>query len=298
MASRNYSLAFDTPYNEKLLNILDKYNRKKDLNGEPDMFSDRLEGGAIPKLPNKHPHLFHQVLEQPVARNVIDGGAMNRPPGMVDPFIHRGAHGTPFSMVQSGTMAAYPVYNAVEMRSLQGGASCYCKAMPLEGGFDLGKSLKSVGKSISKGLKKASPVLKEVGKIALPIAEKVAMKAAETAVKSYMTGGEVVKKPRGRPRKEGGSIHSILKSVAKVGKSAGKPFEKAVGVNPFSLGYDLGHDVIAPALKKELKKGKGVKSAGAVDGRKKRAEIVKKVMAEKGMKMIEASKYVKANNLY
>ena len=34
------------------------------------------------------------------------------------------------------------------------------------------------------------------------------------------------------------------------------------------------------------------------DGRKKRAEIVKKVMREKGMKMIEASKYVKAHSLY
>ena len=34
------------------------------------------------------------------------------------------------------------------------------------------------------------------------------------------------------------------------------------------------------------------------DGRKKRAEIVKKVMKEKGMKMIEASKYVKQHGLY
>jgi hypothetical protein len=30
----------------------------------------------------------------------------------------------------------------------------------------------------------------------------------------------------------------------------------------------------------------------------KRAEIVKKIMKEKNMKMIEASKYVKENNLY
>jgi hypothetical protein len=37
---------------------------------------------------------------------------------------------------------------------------------------------------------------------------------------------------------------------------------------------------------------------GKSDGRAKRAEIVKKIMREKGMKMIEASKYVKANNLY
>jgi hypothetical protein len=38
--------------------------------------------------------------------------------------------------------------------------------------------------------------------------------------------------------------------------------------------------------------------AGASDGRRKRAEIVKKVMREKGMKMIEASQYVKAHGLY
>lgn len=38
--------------------------------------------------------------------------------------------------------------------------------------------------------------------------------------------------------------------------------------------------------------------AGASDGRRKRAEVVKKVMAEKGLSMIEASKFVKAHNLY
>jgi len=37
---------------------------------------------------------------------------------------------------------------------------------------------------------------------------------------------------------------------------------------------------------------------GKSDGRAKRAEIVKKIMREKGMKMIEASQYVKKNNLY
>jgi hypothetical protein len=47
--------------------------------------------------------------------------------------------------------------------------------------------------------------------------------------------------------------------------------------------------------------GKGKKRrspASAGDGRRKRAEIVKRVMAEKGMKMIEASKYVKQHGLY
>lgn len=40
------------------------------------------------------------------------------------------------------------------------------------------------------------------------------------------------------------------------------------------------------------------KPASATDGRRKRAEIVKKVMAEKGLSLVEASKYVKAHNLY
>ena len=39
-------------------------------------------------------------------------------------------------------------------------------------------------------------------------------------------------------------------------------------------------------------------SAGPNDGRRKRAEVVKKVMAERGVSMIEASKYVKAHGLY
>jgi hypothetical protein len=39
-------------------------------------------------------------------------------------------------------------------------------------------------------------------------------------------------------------------------------------------------------------------AAGADDGRRKRAAIVKKVMAERGLKMIEASKYVKEHGLY
>ena len=37
---------------------------------------------------------------------------------------------------------------------------------------------------------------------------------------------------------------------------------------------------------------------GGNDGRRKRADIVKRIMKEKGLKMIEASKYVKQHNLY
>jgi len=56
------------------------------------------------------------------------------------------------------------------------------------------------------------------------------------------------------------------------------------------LGQD-GHGIRRGGRKKRA-------PAGPEDGRRKRAEIVRKVMAEKGLKMIEASKYVKEHGLY
>lgn len=51
----------------------------------------------------------------------------------------------------------------------------------------------------------------------------------------------------------------ILKGLKKLGTTVGKPFEESVGINPFSLGYNFGHDYIAPELIKM--RGKGVKVA-------------------------------------
>jgi hypothetical protein len=63
-------------------------------------------------------------------------------------------------------------------------------------------------------------------------------------------------------------------------------------------GADITHDEMM-ALESVAKKHKKPKRVvGAGDGRRKRADIVKKVMADKGMSMIEASKYVKEHGLY
>lgn len=49
----------------------------------------------------------------------------------------------------------------------------------------------------------------------------------------------------------GGSLFTkALDKLKDVGQKMGKPFEKTVQVNPFTAGYDLGHNVIAPALMK------------------------------------------------
>jgi ribosomal protein L7/L12 len=44
--------------------------------------------------------------------------------------------------------------------------------------------------------------------------------------------------------------------------------------------------------------GKQKRVVGAGDGRRKRAEVVKKVMSDQGLSMIEASKFVKEHGLY
>jgi len=167
-----------------------------------------------------------------------------------------------------------------------------------------------------------------------------------------------------------GGRFNLLKAVKSVGKIIGKPFTKVVGVNPFEAGYDLGHDVIGPALlgkkvntsrvskagekvaekaaeeaamaalglgrsggrkkpnigkilgsigkkalpaigrigekvaEKAIIKAVGLgRCGGETSGGKKkkpnaRAQIVKRIMKERGVKLIEASKIVKAEGLY
>jgi hypothetical protein len=65
------------------------------------------------------------------------------------------------------------------------------------------------------------------------------------------------------------------------------------------IGLGKGRDISQKVVEHSVMKPVigGGKSGGA-DGRKKRAEIVKKVMKEKGLKMIEASSYVKQHGLY
>jgi len=101
---------------------------------------------------------------------------------------------------------------------------------------------------------------------------------------------------KGKGKKGGFSISKALKSVGNTAKSVGK----AVINNP------IVQDVAKDLLKEGLKHGKdalvdyakGAMKSGAGRGKAVRAEIVKKVMREKGLSMIEASKFVKAHGLY
>lgn len=71
-------------------------------------------------------------------------------------------------------------------------------------------------------------------------------------------------------------------TIKKIGRTLAKPYE-AIGVNPFTAGYDLGHDVIAPEL---MKAGIGPKYKGK--GIKEDAVKVAKKVARKGKAAVKA----------
>ncbi len=72
----------------------------------------------------------------------------------------------------------------------------------------------------------------------------------------------------------GGKKFNFLKAITKVGTTLGKPFESKVGINPFTMGYDLGEKVIAPALMKVIppKKGSGI-SGGNIESKAKTLKV-------------------------
>lgn len=103
---------------------------------------------------------------------------------------------------------------------------------------------------------------------------------------STMSGMGKVKKGRGRPKKMA-LLQSNPNITNAIPATKGKQ-TKVVEKSKMQSGTMSGMGKVAKKDAKVSKKG----------GKEARAAIVKKIMQEKGMKMIEASKYVKANNLY
>jgi hypothetical protein len=90
-----------------------------------------------------------------------------------------------------------------------------------------------------------------------------------------------------RTLKKGELIDAVIKCEYGM-KGSGDTLENAKEIKQMADDYKAKH----PKGKEE---GKG---KPAVKPKNKRAEVVRKIMKEKNLSMIEASKYVKANNLY
>jgi hypothetical protein len=179
------------------------------------------------------------------------------------------------------------------------------------GGFSFGKLIKDLGngaKSVGHAVIN-NPIVQEVGKDLLKQGLNMGKDAVLDYAKSKSSGA-------GRRRKKGGAVsggadlESMVEMVRPMDMAVSKGKGKKGG--KFSIGSvfkgigNVGKSIISNPIVKEVGKDllkEGIKTGisaltSGAGGRAKRAEIVKRVMREKGMKMIEASKYVKAHGLY
>ena len=314
MADRTYDLLIDTPENRKIAETLRRYNNVKDTNGQPTYLwkppfisgqRNSLKGGSC----CSECKMTGGAMPNSVLMQMDERQPLQRPRGMVSPYTQ-----PPAKYILSGNTAPYPQFNSVELDALEsrkvgkgwGAVEGYnpdnTKMTPeeyqaylkrpramyvrsnkpvigrpdivLEGGGPWGAMLSSGLKTGAKyGAKYGAQAVKtgiagakEGAKIAVMVAKNPAVQAVVT---------EIAKDPDVQ-KAVVGQITTLIK---------GKAAENVV------------EDAPAPALEGgKIKKSKTPK--GKSDGRAKRAEIVKQVMKEHGLKMIEASKYVKAHNLY
>jgi hypothetical protein len=312
MADRTYDLLIDTPENRKIAETLRRYNNIKDTNGQPNYLwrvphisgQPPLKGGCMCGQEMKGGAMPNSVLLQMDERQTLQ-----RPRGMVSPYTQ-----PPAKYILSGNRALYPQFNSVELDALEsrkvGGnwgavegynpdgtkmtkeqREAYLKVpramyvrsdKPVIGRPDIvleGKGLLS--SMATQGLKQGAKT-----------GAKYAVKGAKLAVAGAKQGAKIAVMVASNP-----IVQDVVKEIA-----SDKDIQKAViGQITTMIKGQATENVIEDAKDGELEGGrikKGKSPRGKTDGRAKRAEIVKKVMKEKGLKMIEASKYVKAHNLY
>ena len=334
MADRTYDLLIDTPENRKIAETLRRYNNIKDTNGQPSYLwkvphisgqRNSLKGGSC----CSECKMTGGAMPNSVLLQMDERQPMQRPRGMVSPYTQ-----PPAKYIISGNRASYPQFNSVELDALEnrkikgGGYSeaekreitnarrqnqnkwAYAPTLEdkergnkinqwLENERNLGKKKPlpiptipdpaltgggALGAMFSSGLKTGAKYgakygaqavktgiagAKEGAKIAVMVAKNPAVQAVVT---------EIAKDPDVQ-KAVVGQITTLIK-----GKAAENVVEDAKD---------------EPALEGgKIKKSKTPRGKGQSDGRAKRAAIVKQVMKDKGLKMIEASKYVKAHNLY
>lgn len=185
---------------------------------------------------------------------------------------------------------------AEHLHSLHGGAymNDFMSGMAMAGGLGTGR-YEGEGRIVggSKEREAHAPVASKTDKgkpekwIQKVVGEKGFKEGAFTkqALKHNMTPKEFAEEVISNPDKYTKTTFHRAMFVKNVAKGAGK------------LEVEINHGEEESSSDEEEKGGASMCGSGS-DGRKARAAVVKKVMAEKGMSMIEASKYVKEHGLY
>jgi len=187
-------------------------------------------------------------------------------------------------------------------------------------GNEAGKAIgvDNLGTYADQGLKLAGMGRKRRSKKKLGVRE---LKKAMASGKAYQNNGQWYVGGRGMSDEDmekhtlsgGGFWGDLWNGVKKVGRMVVAPVGNALGA---MVGMPMAGTLADQGLKLAGMGKRGGKMTGGYDsesdeegamkggrkgasnGRRTRNEIVRKVMAEKGLKMIEASKYVKAHGLY
>jgi len=317
-AARSYNPT-PFPIGNSIEDTLEYYNMRKNPNSQPMIFKrppivvirdtpvqnvERLYGGNMKML--------EMDAKEP----------MRRPSGFVEPHSSGSK-----KYISNGNSASYPVFNAVEQKAIdekKGGLvrlETKPRPMPIPTidkaiyhpndpnlklvGNGLWQDMNKWGKQNEINAKKllADPTINAI--INNPQVQQLANKGKDLAlaeIKKKVGGG----RGRGRPRKVVMEGEGVWEDMNAWGKRNEEGFKKAYN-NPVVQSV-INNPVVQKLGKRALKTAVGmipVVGSTAVQamemagfGNIPRKEIVKKIMAEKGLSLIEASKYVKANGLY
>lgn len=317
MADRTYDLLIDTPENRKIAETLRRYNNIKNTNGQPNYLwkvphisgQPSLKGGSC----CSECKMTGGAMPNSVLLQMDERQTLQRPRGMVSPYTQ-----PPDKYIISGNRPLYPQFNSVELDALNN--------RKVGGGWGAVEGYNPDGTKMTKEqyeayLKKPraramyvrsdKPVLGRPDivldgagllssmatqglKQGAKTGAKYAVKGAKLAVAGAKQGAKIAVMVASNP-----AVQEVVKEIAN-----DKDVQKAViGQITTMIKGKAAENVVEDTKDEELeggriKKGKGKSPRGKTDGRAKRAEIVKQVMKEKGLKMIEASKYVKTHNLY
>jgi hypothetical protein len=330
MAARNYN-PNSFAISQKVEDVIEHYNNMKNPSGEPLIFHQ----ARPPVIRNREHGHYSDVRLVGGSQRMLAVDAtqpMMRPPGMID--SHQAKSG---KYVMNGNSATYPVYNAVEQKSIDS-SKTRGKAAQLEG-EGIWEDMNKWGKQNERNaiaLSKDPRVLAIVNDPAVQDqAKKLGMQAVDLAKAQLTKKGSG--RGRGRPRKgamEGEGIWEDMNAWGKqneynfnkFGRDTEAAFKNA-GVQMNAWGranvervkqalqdprvmavlndpavQKLGKQavkmavsyipVVGPAASQVL----GMLGFGKAQNA--RAAIVRQIMQEKGLKLTEASKYVKEHNLY
>jgi hypothetical protein len=313
MANRYYGLLNNgTPENKRILEITMALDARQNVTNEPTYLwkvplltgSNRIKEGKA-----------HTPLVGAGFAEMDEREPLQRPRGMVSSYIQ-----PPNEFILSGTSASYPYYNANELKVVNsrkvGGAYDADTKREMTSTRRQNKWAyaptaedKERGNKIKDWIEKEKNLDKKKPHALTPI-EVAQLTGAgpwsALASSGLKTGAKYGAKYGAQAVKTGIAVGKKGAEIAVM--VAKNPAVQAV-VSEIANDKDVQKAVVGQIT--ELIKGKAAENVvedapveggrikkGKSDGRAKRAEIVKRIMREKGLKMTDASSYVKKHNLY